>query len=135
MASDIPHFSLLRLAAFLIDALTLALALVIPASIFSYSAVWIAHATKWVNIVWYCALLVLLVGMLLRDGYRGRSLGKRILGLQLLTPDGKPCSYTRSFFRNLPIIVPGWNLIEVFLVVRGKSRTGDRLARTTVTEE
>lgn len=135
MATDIPQFSLLRLAAFLIDALTLALALVVPASIFSYTAVWIAQATKWVNIVWYGALLILVAGILLRDGHHGRSLGKRILGLELQTRDGKRCSYLRSCVRNLPLIVPGWNLLEVFLVVRGKPRTGDRIARTMVVEE
>lgn len=135
MRTDVPHFSLLRLAAFLVDALTLSIALVLPASIFSYAAVWIAHATKWVNIVWYCALLVLVAGILLRDGRHGRSLGKRILGLQLETGDGKPCSYLRSLVRNLPLIIPGWNLVEIFLVFRGRARTGDRIARTRVIEE
>src|SRR5512140_2017707 len=118
MRTDVPQFSLLRLAAFLVDALTLALALVLPASVFSYAAVWIAQATKWVNIVWYGALLVLVAGILLRDGHHGRSLGKRILGLQLQTRDGKPCSYLRSVVRNFPLIIPGWNLIEVVLVIR-----------------
>lgn len=135
MASDVPHFSLLRLAAFLIDALTIAIALMLPASIISYTAVWIAQATKWVNIVWYGALLVLVAGLLLRDGHHGRSFGKKILGLQLVTPDGKPCSYLRSIVRNIPIIIPGWNLIEILLVIRGKARTGDRLAHTIVAEE
>jgi uncharacterized RDD family membrane protein YckC len=76
-----------------------------------------------------------MAGMLLRDGYHGRSPGKRLLGLRLLTPRGEGCGYPRSLARNLPLILPLWNLIEVVLVVAGKPRTGDRLAQTTVTEE
>jgi hypothetical protein len=47
--------------------------------------------------------------------------------------DGK--GYIRSFVRNLPLVIPGWNLVEVLLVLLGKPRTGDRIAKTTVTEE
>jgi uncharacterized RDD family membrane protein YckC len=78
---------------------------------------------------------VLMLAMLLRDGFRRRSIGKQLLGLRLLTPRGEGCGYVRSFIRNLPLVVPGWNVLELILVLAGKARTGDRLARTTVTEE
>ena len=127
--------TLLRLAAALLDGLVVSVVLMPPASVISYAAVWFIGATKWVNIVWYVALFVVILAMLLRDGRRGRSLGKRILGLRLRTPDDEPCSYGRSIVRNLPLVIPGWNVLEVILVLAGRNRTGDRMARTSVTEE
>ena len=53
----------------------------------------------------------------------------------MITPRGERCGYGRSVVRNIPLIVPLWNVIEVALVLAGKPRTGDRIARTTVTEE
>ena len=80
-------------------------------------------------------MVILFVGLLFRDGYRGRSLGKRMLGLRLVTPHGDGCGYGRSVVRNLPLIIPVWNLLEAALVLAGRARTGDRIARTIVTEE
>jgi len=76
-----------------------------------------------------------MLAMLFRDGFRRRSIGKQLLGLRLLTPHGEGCGYIRSFIRNVPLVVPGWNLVEVVLVLLGKARTGDRIAKTTVREE
>ena len=58
-----------------------------------------------------------------------------MLGLRLVTPAGDGCGYFRSVARNIPLVIPGWNLIELGFVMAGRSRTGDKLARTTVTEE
>ena len=125
---------LLRIAAFLIDALMTAIVLVLPASIASYAMTW-TGSPRSIQLVWWVALAILMLAMLLRDGYRGRSAGKRLLGLRLLTPQGEKCGYFRSIVRNLPVVIPGWNLIEVILVVAGRRRTGDRIASTTVAEE
>ncbi|MEO6259701.1 MAG: RDD family protein [Thermoanaerobaculia bacterium] len=127
--------TLLRIAAFLVDALSLSVLLILPASVISYSLAWIGGAIKAIQIVWLVALVIVMTGMLIRDGHKGRSLGKRILGLRLVTPVGEGCGYGRSIVRNLPLLVPGWNLIELIMVVAGKARTGDRIARTSVTEE
>ncbi|HVR39193.1 MAG TPA: RDD family protein, partial [Thermoanaerobaculia bacterium] len=127
--------TLLRIAAFLVDALTLAIILVLPASIVSYAMAWIGGSVKAIQIVWWIALAILFAGLLLRDGFRGRSFGKHLLGLRLKTPSGKPCGYGRSILRNVPLIIPGWNFFEVVLVVMGRPRTGDRIARTSVAEE
>lgn len=132
---DAPQTTLLRIAAFLVDALTISLILILPASAVSYAMAYIGGSVKIIQIVWWVALGILIVAILLRDGFRGRSLGKRVLGLRMITPRGDRCGYFRSILRNFPLIVPGWNLIEVVLVLAGRSRTGDRLARTTVTEE
>lgn len=132
--TDPGQTKLLRIAAFLIDALMIALALVLPASIASYAMTW-TGSPRYIQLVWWIALGILMVCMLLRDGFRGRSVGKHLLGLRLITPHGERCGYLRSVIRNLPLVVPGWNLVEVALVVAGRPRTGDRIARTTVTEE
>jgi uncharacterized RDD family membrane protein YckC len=127
--------TLLRIAAFLVDALSIALVLIVPASIASYALAWIGGSIKAIQIVWWVALGILAMLMLVRDGYHGRSPGKRLLGLRLVTPRGNGCGYIRSFIRNLPLLVPVWNLLEIGFVIAGKSRTGDRIARTVVTEE
>ena len=132
--TDSSQTKLLRIAAFLVDALTISVILILPASLVSYAMTW-ALAPRGIQLVWWAALMVLMIAMLLRDGLRGRSLGKHLLGLRLLTPGGEGCTYLRSFARNIPLIIPGWNLLEVLLILMGKPRTGDRIAKTTVTEE
>lgn len=132
--NDSGQTKLLRIAAFLVDALSIAILLVLPASAVSYAMTWTSNP-KGIQLVWWAALAVLMLAMLLRDGFRRRSIGKQLLGLRLLTPKGEGCGYIRSFLRNLPLVIPGWNVVEVVLVLAGRSRTGDRLAKTTVTEE
>lgn len=125
---------LLRIAAFLVDALSISIVLVLPGAAISYAMTW-TSSPKGIQLVWWVALGVLVVAMLFRDGFRGRSIGKQLLGLRLVTPRGTECGWGRSFVRNIPLIVPGWNVIEVLLVLLGRPRTGDRIARTMVTEE
>ena len=132
--TDGSQTKLLRIAAFLVDALSISIILILPASIASYALTW-ASSPKGIQLVWWGALAVLMVAMLFRDGFRGRSVGKHLLGLRLVTPRGEGCGYARSLVRNVPLVIPGWNLIEVVMVLAGRRRTGDRLARTSVTEE
>ena len=132
--TDNSQTKLLRIAAFLVDALSIAIVLILPASLASYALTW-SSSPKGIQLVWWAALAVLMLAMLLRDGFRRRSIGKQLLGLRVLTPKGEGCGYFRSLIRNLPLVIPGWNLLEVVLVLAGRSRTGDRLAKTTVTEE
>lgn len=128
---------LLRLGAFAVDALMLALVLILPTAVISYGVVFLDGSLKSVSLVWYGALLVMFLGILLRDGYRGRSPGKRLFGLKIVIPGNYSCSYPRSIVRNIPLIVPGWNLVEMALVLfsRSSRRTGDMIAATTVVEE
>lgn len=132
--SDSPQTRLLRIAAFLVDALTMAVILILPASAVSYGLTW-TSSPRGIQLVWWITLAILMAGILLRDGFRGRSIGKHLLGLRLLTPRGEGCGYFRSVLRNLPLVIPVWNFLEAILVIAGKPRTGDRIARTTVTEE
>ncbi len=126
---------LLRIAAFLVDAVTIAIVLILPASLVSYALAWIGGSVKGIQIVWWVALATLILSILIRDGIRGRSVGKQLLGLRLTTRSGGRCGYFRSIVRNLPLIVPLWNMIEVGFVLAGKPRTGDRIAGTAVSEE
>lgn len=135
VTTDSSQTMLLRVAAFLVDALTIAVILVLPASVVSYALAWIGRSVKAIQIVWWAALAILFAGLLIRDGFRGRSFGKQLLGLRLKTRSGEPCGYGRSLLRNLPLIIPVWNLVEVVLVLMGRPRTGDRLAKTSVMEE
>lgn len=132
--TDGSQTKLLRIAAFLVDALSVAIILILPASAVSYGLTW-ASSPRGIQLVWWAALGVLMIAMLLRDGFRGRSVGKHLLGLRLRTPRGEGCGYGRSVVRNFPLVVPGWNVIELIMVLAGKRRTGDRIARTSVTEE
>ena len=133
--SDSSQTKLLRLAAFLVDALSISLILVLPASLVSYAMAWIGGSDRGIQRVWWVALGILLTFLLFRDGRRGRSMGKRLLGLRLVTRSGDDCGYLRSVVRNFPLIIPGWNLLEALMVLVGKARTGDRIAGTAVTEE
>lgn len=132
---EISQTTLLRIAAFLVDALSISVILILPASIVSYTLAWVGGAPQAVAVVWFIALALVIVALLFRDGYRGRSIGKQMLGLRLVTPRGEGCGYGRSLVRNLPLIIPVWNLLEALLVVAGRARSGDRIARTNVTEE
>jgi uncharacterized RDD family membrane protein YckC len=133
--SDTSQTTLLRIAAFLVDALSMSIVLILPASLASYALAWVGGSIKAIQIVWWVALGILVIGLLLRDGYRGRSPGKRLLGLRLVTPRGEGCGYGRSLVRNIPLLIPPWNLVEAIMVVSGKRRSGDRIAKTTVMEE
>lgn len=132
-----PQMTLLRAAAFVLDTLALALFLVIPSTVASYSVAMLGPSAKAITQVWYGALAILVVATLLRDGFRrgGGSPGKRLLGLRVLTHGGEPCGYGKSIVRNLPWFVPLWNLVDLYLMVRGRPRTGDRIAGTTIIEE
>ena len=86
---------------------------------------------------------------------RGQSLGKMAFGLEVILPNGEPCTLKASIFRNLPFslgllfaVIPfiGWILLvfavipilllELWLVViddQGE-RLGDRISGTLVVE-
>src|SRR5207248_10155331 len=125
---DTSQTTLLRIAAFLVDALSIAIVLIVPASLASYVLAWVGSGSiKAIQFVWWGALAILMVGLPIRDGYHGRSPGKRLLGLRLVTPRGEGCGYARSVIRNLPLLIPVLDLVEAILVVTGKRRIGDRI--------
>lgn len=90
-----------------------------------------------IALVWYVALFLFLAGLLLRDGWRGRSPGKRLFALRIRSRRGEGCGWGGSLLRNLPLVVPGWNLAEVIMLFASEKgrRSGDRMAGTVVIEE
>lgn len=137
MAQDRPPATLLRIAAFLTDVLLFALALILPGTVVSWILVLTSTASRPINLVWWTCVAILLSAILFRDGWRGRSPGKLLFGLQITTPSGRRCGWLRSAVRNVPLLVPLWNVVELWMVVATATarRTGDRLAKTTVVEE
>jgi hypothetical protein len=79
--------------------------------------------------------------LLLRDAVGGRSIGKLLFGLVVIgLQTGRPCSFAGSIERNLLLLLPGANIVAVFLETRTivadaqGQRLGDRLAQTQVVE-
>jgi uncharacterized RDD family membrane protein YckC len=85
--------------------------------------------------VFRAAQLLFVVLFLLRD-VLGTSPGKVLLGLSVVRIDSSPVRPFDSVLRNLPLLLPGLNLVEAVEVVRRSDarRLGDRLAGTTVRE-
>lgn len=76
------------------------------------------------------AFFVLFLALFLcRDATGGFS--RKWLGFRIEDERGRPPGVWRSILRNLPLIVPGWNLREgLRVLVRGDERSGlDRLLR------
>jgi len=79
--------------------------------------------------------------LLLRDAVGGRSIGKLLFGLVVISmKTGRPSSFAGSVERNLLLLLPGLNVVAVFLEARTivadpqGQRLGDRLAQTQVVE-
>jgi uncharacterized RDD family membrane protein YckC len=79
---------------------------------------------------------ILAVLLFLARDSAGGSPGKKLLGLRLVSATGSPAGLAASLVRNLPLLVPGWNLIEMGSVIRRRDgrRPGDRLAGTMLVE-
>lgn len=137
MARQMSQTLILRIVAFLVDSVSVLVLLIAPATGLSYLAVNLWNSTWGIARIWHTTILILVSAILLRDGFHGRSPGKRLMGLRVDTPDGTACTWGRSIVRNLPLVVPGWNLVEIGLVLFGRDslRTGDRMAGTKVREE
>jgi uncharacterized RDD family membrane protein YckC len=79
--------------------------------------------------------------LLLRDAIAGQSVGKLIFGLVVIDlTTGRAASFSGSAKRNLLLLLPGANIVAIFLEARTIAadpqgqRLGDRLAHTQVVE-
>jgi len=79
--------------------------------------------------------------LLLRDAIAGQSVGKILLGLVVIDlTTGRAASVSDSVKRNLLLLLPGANVVAIFLEARTimsdpqGQRLGDRLAQTQVVE-
>jgi uncharacterized RDD family membrane protein YckC len=81
------------------------------------------------------------VYLLFRDAVRGQSLGKVFMGLTVIDlAAGRPATFAGSFRRNALLVLPGANVVAIFLEAKTivmdpqGQRLGDRLALTQVVE-
>lgn len=79
--------------------------------------------------------------LLLRDAMRGQSIGKVVFGLVVISLEtGRPASLATSVRRNALLLLPGANVVAIFLesvtILQDPQgqRLGDRLAQTQVVE-
>jgi uncharacterized RDD family membrane protein YckC len=82
-------------------------------------------------------LLVIFVYFILLEGLFGYTIGKRLLGLRVVTTGGEDPGLLRALLRNLLRIVdslPAFNILGVILIIRSpeKARVGDLVADTRV---
>jgi uncharacterized RDD family membrane protein YckC len=79
--------------------------------------------------------------LLFRDAIKGQSIGKFLLGFVVISLEtGRPSSLAGSVRRNALLLLPGANVVAIFLEARTLvrnpqgQRLGDRLAQTQVVE-
>ena len=73
----------------------------------------------------------ILIIYFLKDSYRGKSIGKRVIGLQVINrTTNKPANELQCFVRNL--IIPIWPLEVLITMFSPSIRLGDLLANTKV---
>ena len=135
--SQVPSERLwLRAAAFGLDLICLAGGPLLVATVVVFLVVlFAAEPPAGLPKVFRLAQLLFVALFLLRD-VLGASPGQRLLGLSVVRTDGRRVRPFDSVLRNLPLLVPGLNLLEAAAVVRrpDSRRLGDRLAGTTVAE-
>lgn len=109
-----------RVCAFLIDSLIaggihIIIVLLIAKNIFDFA--------------WY-------IYILLRDCFSGQSLGKRLVGLQVIDEKGTPVAASKTIARNIFMIIPFFPIIEYFIMLNEESgrRIGDKVAKTKVND-
>lgn len=125
-----------RILAFLLDVLVCAG----PADVVGLCAtgtiwLWIPGWNGVIPWLWAGAAAGAAVGFLLRDVSGGRA--RQWLALQAIDQEGHPPGLWGSVRRNLPLLVPIWNLVDVWPVLsRGleqrpsDSRSGTRIVST-----
>ena len=83
------------------------------------------------------AAILLMAFVLLRDAlFSGMGVGKKMMRLRVVRSDGSRCTFEASALRNVTMLVPLVNLLELAIAVfdvHGR-RLGDKIARTQVLE-
>jgi len=77
------------------------------------------------------------VYILFKDCISGQSVGKYIVGTQVVDEDNLPAKYFNTIIRNIFMIIPLLPLIEYIVMLRDKEearRIGDKIAKTKVND-
>ncbi len=87
----------------------------------------------------FWGVMLSMLYIVFRDGlFSGQSLGKKVMGIQVVHGDGRPVSFVDSSFRNVPFLIsylfPVALAIESIALLRSpeRLRLGDRIAGTRV---
>ncbi len=73
--------------------------------------------------------------ILLKDCTQGQSVGKRLIGIQVIDENNDPANISKTILRNISMIIPVFPLIEYIVMLRDKAegkRIGDRLVKAKV---
>jgi hypothetical protein len=125
-----------RLISFLLDVL-LAAAVADGAALFTTAVVWwvLPFARQAIPWIWGAAGGAAVALFLVRDARGGRA--RRWMGLEAVRQDGAVPGVALSVRRNLPLLVPGWNVLEAWPVLRDGAaprrsdrKTGVQIRRT-----
>jgi uncharacterized RDD family membrane protein YckC len=84
-----------------------------------------------------CVLPGLAYALLKDTLYDGRSIGKKMMGLQVINSQTlTPCKMMESVIRNVSLLIPVFSLVDVIMVFVDKDnlRFGDKWANTMVIE-
>ncbi|MEJ5165524.1 MAG: RDD family protein [Thermoanaerobaculia bacterium] len=127
----------LRFAAFLIDALISTIFILLFSNI--TSAIFLKIFPDLpipIYLTWAFFIIIGIAYILLKDGFNGKSLGKRIMGLIVIQENKKPCSFKLSFIRNLILFIPFINLYEIYLFLKNhqRPRLGEKITNTRIEE-
>ncbi len=85
--------------------------------------------TKPLIVIYLITLSIVLLGLVLKDIFGGRSIGKRIMKIKVVRKSGEKASFLRLILRNISIVI--WP-IEALLLLIGRGKIGDIIANTKV---
>ncbi|VVB53645.1 RDD family protein [uncultured archaeon] len=89
-------------------------------------------------LLYFLAVIPMILFMFLRDGlFGGTGVGKKLMGLKVVSDGGKPAGFKESILRNITWCIPILNWAELILpfVDKDGKRIGDKIAKTQVTEK
>lgn len=74
--------------------------------------------------------------ILFKDCFNGKSLGKRLVGLQVIDLEGNVVKPRKALLRNILMVIPIFPLIEYIVMRCDKAgrRLGDQMAKSEVTD-
>ena len=80
-------------------------------------------------LIYYFSLVFCIFIIVLKDVVNGRSIGKRIMKLKVISVSGGKPNIWRLILRNITFII--WP-IEAILLLNNRKKIGDRIAKTDV---
>lgn len=122
-----------RILAFIIDYIILAAAFsIICVILYIAEQVPMLSGSRLFYALYGILLLCVMVLFIAKDCYKGKSIGKKVEKLKVISSEGKKTTIFQLFIRNITIFI--WP-VEFILLLLNKEKLGDRLANTIVIED